>query len=240
MRNSPTPPFLSALLQVLPVLFAGLVVVGGIWRMFGLPGAGTIDETTLLYFAVAGALLYLRDLKSLKFGNNSIEFDRRFEELEIKVEDAQAAAVGRGGAAPPDPGAGRGGVGRGLDDEDGGVGRGVAADPLKGKFGGQRVSGPRELDAEVTPISPTLFRVRLQVRSTNPGRDPLRGAVQFFLHPTFANNHPVVTVGPSGVAELTLMAEGPFTVGAWADNGATKLELDLRELSTAPAGFKAR
>jgi len=240
MRNAPTPPILNALLQVLPVLFAGLVVVGGIWRMFGLPGAGTIDETTLLYFAVAGALLYLRDLKSLKFGNNSIEFDRRFEELEIKVEDAQAAAVGRGGATPPDPGAGRGGVGRGLDEEDAGAGRGVVPDPLKGLYGGQRVSGPREIDAEVTPISSALFRVRLQVRSTNPRRDPLRGAVQFFLHPSFANNHPVVTVGPSGVAELTVMAEGPFTVGALADNGATKLELDLHDLSTAPAAFKSR
>ncbi len=240
MRNSPTPPFLSALFQALPVLLAGLVLVGGVWRMIDPDAAIRIDRDTLLYFAVAGALLYLKDLKSLKFGDNAIEFDRRFEELEVKVEDAQAAAVGRGDTAPPDAGAGRGGAGRGLDDEDAGAGRAVAPDPLKGKYGGQRVSGPRELDAEVTPISPTLFRVRLQVRSTNPRRDPLRGVVQFFLHPSFANNHPVVTVGPGGVGELTVMAEGAFTVGALADNGATKLELDLRDLPTAPAAFKFR
>lgn len=240
MLKSPTPPLLGSLLQVLPVVFAVLVAVGGIWRMFELPGAGTIDETTLLYFAVAGALLYLRDLKSLKFGNNSIEFDRKFEELEIKVEDAQAAAVGRGGATPPDPGAGREGAGRGLEEANTGSGRGERTDPLKGKYGGQRVSGSRELEAEVTSISPQLFRVRLQVHSTNPRRDPLRGAVQFFLNPTFANDHPVVTVGPSGVAELTLMASSAFTVGALVDNGETKLELDLAEVTTAPAAFKSR
>jgi hypothetical protein len=118
---------------------------------------------------------------------------------------------------------------------------GVSEDPWKGRFGGQKISGTREIDAEVTPVgSSGLFRVRLQVRSTHPSRDPLHGTVQLFLHPTFSNDRPVVTVGPSGVAELTLTAWGAFTVGALADGGRTKLELDLAELATAPDDFKSR
>lgn len=59
-------------------------------------------------------------------------------------------------------------------------------------------------------------------------RDSLQGTVRFFMHPTFPNVHPVVTVGPSGVAELILGAWGAFTVGAVTDVGQTKLELRPR------------
>ena len=65
------------------------------------------------------------------------------------------------------------------------------------------------------------------------------GSVQFFLHDTFANSKPVVAVGPNGVAELTLDAWGAFTVGAIADFGLTRLELDLAELDEAPSSFKS-
>ncbi|HYR27029.1 MAG TPA: pYEATS domain-containing protein, partial [Thermoanaerobaculia bacterium] len=83
------------------------------------------------------------------------------------------------------------------------------------------------------------FRIALTVRSTNPA-DPLRDAVQFFLHPTFRNPRPIVNVGPNGMAELHLTAWGAFTVGAITDNGKTKLELDLSELASAPEEFKNR
>jgi hypothetical protein len=207
--------------------------------------ARRIDETTLWYLAVAGALLLLKDVKSLAFGSYKVEFARKLEELENKVEDAQANAVGGGGWAQAAKSADAG-----VESPQKGqpqatmrfipVHGQVEDDPWKGVFGNQRVSGTRELDAEVTLIgTPGLFRVRLQVRSTNPKRDPLRGFVQFFLHPTFGNDRPVVTVGPSGVAELTVTAWGAFTVGALADDGRTKLELDLAELAAAPFEFKA-
>ena len=64
--------------------------------------------------------------------------------------------------------------------------------------------------------------------------------VQFFLHDTFRNQRPVVTVGSDGVAELKLRAWGAFTVGALADEGQTKLELNLEELETAPQEFRDR
>jgi hypothetical protein len=103
-------------------------------------------------------------------------------------------------------------------------------------------SGNRKLDAEVKWASrgTNLFSVRLRVYSTKPEEDPLPGTVQFFLHPTFKNDQPVVKVGPSGVAELLLTAWGAFTVGALTDDGKTKLELDLAELESAPEEFRNR
>jgi len=64
--------------------------------------------------------------------------------------------------------------------------------------------------------------------------------VQFFLHDTFKNDRPIVTVGPNGAAELKLTAWGAFTVGAIADDGRTKLELDLQTLEDAPVEFRGR
>ncbi|HEY0037555.1 MAG TPA: pYEATS domain-containing protein [Longimicrobium sp.] len=241
-------------IQPLLTVFAILVCIGAVWRTVAPASAKGVDELTLKYLAVAGALLLLRDVKSLAFGDYKVEFARKLEELEAKVGDAQAAAVGGGGAIPrppasaaPAPIVTRGGAESVSDAASKAFADGqpvpgsVPDDPWKGRFGGQKISGTREIDAEVTPVgSSGLYRVRLQVRSTNPKRDPLHGTVQFFLHDTFSNDRPVVTVGPSGVAELTLTAWGAFTVGALADDGGTKLELDLAELATAPHDFKSR
>jgi len=63
--------------------------------------------------------------------------------------------------------------------------------------------------------------------------------VQFYLHPTFAN--PVQTVPVRyGVARLDLKAWGSFTAGAVADEGKTRLELDLSTLKDAPKEFRER
>jgi hypothetical protein len=78
------------------------------------------------------------------------------------------------------------------------------------------------------------------VQSTKPDTDPLRGAVRFYLHDTFLNDRPVVSVSPAGVAELSIDAWGAFTVGAVADGGLTRLELDLAEHPDFPADFRPR
>jgi hypothetical protein len=85
-----------------------------------------------------------------------------------------------------------------------------------------------------------LYSIRLTVSSLQQQTNPLTGVVQFFLHPTFNNDKPIVTVGPYGVAELNLKAWGAFTVGALADDGQTRLELDLSTLDTAPVQFRNR
>jgi hypothetical protein len=68
---------------------------------------------------------------------------------------------------------------------------------------------------------------------------PMNGLVQFLLHDTFPNSRPVVPV-VDGVAELPLEAWGAFTLGALADGGKTKLELDLSKERSFPLLFRSR
>jgi hypothetical protein len=109
-------------------------------------------------------------------------------------------------------------------------------DPQKGQWGGLPSNGGRTLEAKVTAIDADWYRIRLTVR-TNRGKKKLTGAVRFHLHDSFPD--PVRTVtARDGTATLTLVAYGAFTVGAEADGGRTKLELDLSELAGAPKGFR--
>ena len=193
-----------------------------------------LDSTTLTYFGIAAALLLLRDVRSLAFGDYKIEFERTRQlaaDAKATAENAQAAALGS--ASGPQPALTK----RGTAEPQPGT---VHDDPWKGVFGGSAVSNDRRVDATVEPlgIDGQIFTVRLRVASTIP--DNLRDAVQFFLHPTFANDRPVVTVGPSGTADLVLRAYGAFTVGVLADNGDTRLEFDLAEIPHAPRTFRER
>jgi hypothetical protein len=195
----------------------------------------------ILFFLVVGFLfaylwtrLYLpgafrradRELDSLRAG---------VEEVNLKLKDAQTNLLGTGKANSEQ-------VQKKLLEVTNGIESDNSEDPWKGRFGGQSQSNDRELVAQVMPITRRtgVYAIQLTVRSLHSDTNPLAGAVQFFLHPTFNDPTPVVTVGPSGVAELNLKAWGAFTVGAVADNGDTKLELDLSQIATAPAEFRAR
>lgn len=195
---------------------------------------GLIDEKTLLYLGVAGGLLLLKDVKSLAYGDLKLEFERRIDEVRITAQNAQAAATGQGGktATQPSP--------FNMPLSTTGLSPGsVPDDPWKGVFG-QSANESRKLEAKVVQgANPGYYRVYLQLKSLDPETNPLKGSVQFFLHDSFANSKPVVAVGPNGIAELTLDAWGAFTVGALADSGSTRLELDLSEVDEAPAAFKA-
>jgi hypothetical protein len=102
------------------------------------------------------------------------------------------------------------------------------SDAQKGQWGGHPRRNDRELTAEVIPVldsqSEHRYRIKLAVRSTDASR-PLLGTVRFHLHPAFETPQEVA-VG-KGVARLELLSSGVFTVGAEADGGRTKLELDL-------------
>lgn len=112
------------------------------------------------------------------------------------------------------------------------------ADPQKGRWGGQSTNNSRRLSATVDPISSDFFRITLTVDSTS-ANEPLTGDVTFHLHPVFSpqeRNVPVV----NGRAELQLLGWGAFTVGAVADHGITRLEIDLAEDTRFPKVFRER
>jgi hypothetical protein len=113
-------------------------------------------------------------------------------------------------------------------------------DPQKGRWGAQAGANGRRLSATVTPVptAPEWFHVQLEVTSTDNNR-PLAGDVIFHLHPTFDPSDRTVSV-QNNMALLEIDAYGAFTVGAEADNGQTRLELDLATLPDAPASFRQR
>jgi len=112
-------------------------------------------------------------------------------------------------------------------------------DTQKGRFGGQPVNNGRELAAVVVPAegSPNNFKVSLTVSATRDSKEPLTGDVAFFLHETFRKKVRYVSV-VGDVARLDLLAYGAFTVGAIADGGETKLELDLSQDPSFPKKFR--
>jgi len=117
----------------------------------------------------------------------------------------------------------------------------VPGDPWKGVFSGfsKHSERARELKASITPMKGSDYcKVKLTVRSTDAAK-PLLGDVTFFLHDTFPNPIQMVAVR-DGVASLEVAAWGAFTVGALADKGSTRLELDLSEDPTAPENWRTR
>lgn len=115
------------------------------------------------------------------------------------------------------------------------------ADPHKGDFGGRSEANDRRLGASVStaPDRVGWFSITLTVESTDTTK-PLAGSVTFLIHPSFRKPQRNVTVAPDGKATLRLLSYGAFTVGAMADGGVTRLELDLSELPSVPAEFKTR
>ena len=113
-------------------------------------------------------------------------------------------------------------------------------DPNKGRFGGSPVLNGRALRATIEPsdLGAGLYRVTLTVTSMVPAK-PLQGEVVFVLHPTF-REHIVRRLVENGIAQLAVISYGAFTVGAIADGGETKLELDLANHPEAPEDFRSR
>jgi len=74
-----TPWFLLAL--------ATLAGFGAVLRIWDAHLLGALDRTTLLYLGVAGALLLLRQLKSLSFGGYKLEMLERVRERQARQED---------------------------------------------------------------------------------------------------------------------------------------------------------
>jgi hypothetical protein len=113
-------------------------------------------------------------------------------------------------------------------------------DPNKGQFGRLSERKGRRLTADVTTGDrPEWFRVELSVDATD-GSPALSGDIEFYLHPTFRPSTARITVSNERRGSIAVNAWGAFTAGAVADDGSTRLELDLAKLETAPLEFRER
>jgi hypothetical protein len=112
-----------------------------------------------------------------------------------------------------------------------------ADDPQKGRWGGLAECNGRKLTAVIkeTRGEGFWFEVMLTVQATDPN-NKLQGMVVFHLHDTFTPDERVVAVR-NGEAVLNFYAWGAFTVGVEADEGRTRLELDLASVPRAPKEF---
>jgi hypothetical protein len=239
------------------IILGASTLLAGLLRIIG-PSemVARLDSTTLTYFAVAGALLMLRSIKSLSFGDYKLEIKDLREKAEEALEEAKTAASmarqsGQAANATPAGPARADSPNRGMEapgsksnidalavwDREPGE---VKDDPWKRCFGEKRENNDRQLSAEVTPVAGEegWYRIRLWVTSTSETK-PLKGKVRFFIHPSFGASKPFVDV-VGGIAELRLKAWGAFTVGVLADEGQTQLEYDLELDTDFPRQFRSR
>jgi hypothetical protein len=109
-------------------------------------------------------------------------------------------------------------------------------DPQKGRWGGRAESNGLLLRAKVEATGDEdWFDIELGVCVT--GQRTLSGQVVFHLHDTFENDRIEVPVKDNSAVWRT-QGWGAFTVGAEADEGRTRLELDLSKIEAAPKRFR--
>jgi len=200
-------------------------------------------SAALLYFTLAiGVILLtilLPRLQSINIGASGVSLN--LKDLPEKLDDIikqnnalQSDSVGEGGYKKKSIGIAPENIRKNFSNlsdaqyED---------DPQKGKWGGLSETNDRKLTAEVFPSNiPGLYRVFLTVKSTKTA-SPLKGVVKFHLHNTFRNPDPIIAAVDNKAVLKLNRVYGAFTVGAEADNGATKLELDLSQIKTFPNDF---
>ena len=107
----------------------------------------------------------------------------------------------------------------------------ITDDLQKGRWGGRPSNNERMISATVEKIPDKNYhrKIIVTVESINPDKNPLTGKVTFHLHPSFEKNVYEENV-VDGIARTEIISYGAFTIGAEADNGSTKLELDLAHL----------
>jgi hypothetical protein len=220
----------------------GLFVVAGISVVCALLHGffpNRLDEKTAMFLAVAVVALVIHQIT--KFKGFGIEVEKAVKQLKVDVRSVESAVgdlekdVGPGSKTAIAPSAAAPLV---IEAADTTNERFVNPDdPNKGQFGGLPESNGRRLTATIEPISgpkSSRCRVKIRVVSTDPAR-PLIGKVKLHLHPTFGQWWSYDLDAKGGVAEENISSYGAFTIGAEADDGKTRLELDLMDV---PGGTK--
>jgi hypothetical protein len=196
-----------------------------------------IDSTTLVLLIISAIPWLVPFLKSLTLpGGTVLEFKDKLEQVEKKVELIEDRGLLPGRSAPN--------VHRSMSNDGRTSSSGKhewATDPNKGKFGGSSRANGRILEASLKPaVGPdgAACVVRFRVRSTTKSR-PLEGQVTFYLHPTFGRWSEYEVLVVNGIAKDKITSWGAFTIGAVADDGATRLELDLATVGGGTPKFYA-
>jgi hypothetical protein len=222
---------IATILAVLGIMHLVRLDYDEAWVGFALLG------TALLFYTLRG-----RAISSLSVGTNSVAIQMAEEAVQTANQaklDADIAKTALNQFVAPEtaeqakaeaaPGA--------WDHPKLKRGKKVGYDPQKNQWGGEPVRNGRQLSAEVERLDEKWFRVVLRVTATAEGA-PLVNRVRFHLHDTFRRS--IVTREPkSGVAEISRIAWGAFTVGAEVENEPDSyLELDLSKLKGAPRQFR--
>ena len=245
-RKLRTPADLTSLCLI---VVAVLAAAGGVVKFFE---PGQEAKVALYYLLTGGALLVLREVKSLSFGDWKLELQQRLEEMkeQIQQDSPLNGMTSPGGGTPSSPGNPRGasfrapqepsraGATASESEETDSTLTGNTGDPRKGQFGSQPERNGRILEAILKPAGDGSNDVYIQliVRSLDERARPLTGVVDFYLHPTFPYSERRIAVR-DGQAVLNLRAYGAFTVGAVADGGVTPLELNLASTKGGTKSF---
>jgi hypothetical protein len=109
----------------------------------------------------------------------------------------------------------------------------VRDDPQKGRWGGEAERDGYKLSATFRNAAKNFVEVMLRVDASKAAAAREADCVEFHLHDSF-DPDVVPAVLKDGVAELSLLAYGGFTVGVWIGCTETELELDLAKVKGAP------
>ncbi len=109
----------------------------------------------------------------------------------------------------------------------------VPDDPHKGRFGGKAERAGFTLSAIFRNVTKNFVEVVLTVKAPRGVDLENADCVEFYLHDTF-DPDVVPAMFTGGVAELSLITYGGFTVGAWIGCSKIELELDLAKVRGAP------
>lgn len=213
----------------------GLAVIALCAILLALPIWGAkVDFTEAIgsLAAIGIGLMLLAEVgpmvKTLRAGALEVDFvetvgdrfgalERRVADLELKAAAGPAPRAALPAAAPA-------------------LGRKVTApdDPHKGRFGGASRADGFTVAATFRTGASGWVEIRLSVVADEAqvalGADDF---AQFYLHDSF---DPDMIPAPfvNGVAELSVIAYGGFTVGIWIPTRQVELELDLARVRGAP------
>ena len=233
MSEEPNQNQLPRTIRIGLLVIAAFAILGAVLHSF----EPSIDQTTAIFLGIA--IITLLGPQITKFKGFGFEIEREVQKLRADIKDVEKAFVG----LEKDVGPGsKTAVAPMPNDADLRLRNSDLPfdpeDPNKGRFGGSPESNGRRLTASIKPVAgPKSSRcdVTIRVASTDPQK-PLTGRVKFHLHPTFRQWSSYDVDVKGGIAEDRISSYGAFTIGVEADEGKTRLELDLVDV---PGGTRA-